>query len=92
MRRREQRGNNNDPTAVMVGRGQRTDQNYFHCLAARDWGHTRANSLRYAVKGERTFDPIIIIIIPPDMTGSLYFLKNTQLSVAVLCIVLVKLS
>ena len=38
----------------MVGRGQRTDQNYFHCLAARDWGHTKASSLRYAVKGERT--------------------------------------
>ena len=54
MSRREQRGNNNDPTAVMVGRGQRTDQNYFHCLAARDWGHTKASSLRYAVKGERT--------------------------------------
>ena len=43
----------------MVGRGQRTDQNYFHCLAARDWGHTRATSLRYAVKGERTGPDLI---------------------------------
>ena len=54
MSRREPRGNNNDPTAVMVGRGQRTDQNYFHCLAARDWGHTRPARLRNAVKGKNS--------------------------------------
>ena len=40
----------------MVGRErrERTDQNYFHCLTARDWGHTRDSRLRSAVKGKNS--------------------------------------
>ena len=44
----------------MVGRGQRTDQNYFHCLAARDWGHTRPARLRNAVKGKNSGENFVL--------------------------------